>query len=138
MFMNCTPILNNGMKYCLSRRGWGQLMADACDIPGLFAYTKYAFGGEEDDPSTTENLPTAIDIDEEITAEADLNEVFDLTDADIRIEQGSILIKPAERLRYIDKGDTLIISKRSYSVLSVDRRIIKDNDFYLIKTDPSL
>lgn len=37
----CTPVLNNGKKYLFSRRGWGDIMAEAHGYTGCMDYTLF-------------------------------------------------------------------------------------------------
>lgn len=112
----CTPLLNDGKKYCYSQRGWGDVMAEAHEDMSNMGYAKFIVRDEIDEMfmSSSERFahrPKCNFYDEE--PETDLNETFEaqVTPAQFRsaAKQGAIGFVDYQNYRYIYQGDKLVL-----------------------------
>ena len=117
-----TPVLNDGRKYCYSRWGWGDVMAEAHGLMGPMDYARYAFAFGEDRSKCPKRTPFCPE------AETDLAETYEreVSEEDLaRAEEGGIAFSEYEYLRYLYTGDTLVLtshgSRTAYRVKGAHR-----------------
>lgn len=121
----CAPVLNDGKIYCYSQRGWGGIMAEAHGYTGRMDYAKFAFMM---DPDAEKRPKDDFDADSFIP-ERNLNEKFELKVSAEALEAvrgaGKIKLDDMPYLRYIDEGDTLVLTSdkdtQEFKVADVDR-----------------
>jgi len=108
---NTVPVLNDGKKRTFSQRTFGNLMAIAHGYTGRFDYSLFTFGMDSEhcvypDSSFDESaIVSEEELNEEFTI--DYNIVSFITDEGVN----KIKIPNLDILRYIDRGDTLILKK---------------------------
>ena len=125
---NCVPVMNDGKKRTFSQRTFGNIMAIAHGYTGRYDYSLFSFGIREESlviPNDSFNEYTFV-------PEKDMNEEFLLNYSDISFveEDGKkkIKIPDFESLRYLDKGDTLIIKKDDVEYKYVAGFVIREKD----------
>lgn len=149
---NCTPILNDGKKYCYSQRGWGDLMAEAHGCMGAMDYVGYMMPydffndieGEDDDDDIEDKThrPDLFNSGEPVV-ETDLNEAFEVEVDQAQFDgaaKGEVQFADYSKLRYIYTGDSLTLvngdRRATYSVADAER--IHVNDGKSKKDEPTL
>ena len=125
---NCVPVMNDGKKRTFSQRTFGNIMAIAHGYTGRYDYSLFSFGIKEESlviPNDSFNEYTFV-------PEKDMNEEFVLNYSDISFveEDGKkkIKIPDFESLRYLDKGDTLIIKKEDVEYKYIAGFVIREKD----------
>ena len=121
----CAPVLNDGKIRRFTQRGWGSIMAEAHGYTGPMDYSKFAFSmGSEKEIRPQNSFDKA-----NFKKEKNLNESFEvevtdgvLADAN---NNGVVKLKDLPELRYLDKGDMLILRVgdeiKEFLVVDVDR-----------------
>ncbi len=124
--LNCAPVLNDGKIRRFSQRGFGDVMAEAHGYYGDFDYVMFMMDTPEE-----RNIPKS-DYSE-FVPETDLNETFILEvtrDIFNLARTGKVKMYDLKELRYIDVGDTFILTcegeRQSYLVEDVVRRYDRD------------
>ncbi len=114
------PVLNDGRIRNFTRRGFGELMAEAYGYDSLFNYSRFT----DRFPVSEDRLPSEryVDGECEFMAPEELAEEFILEDGEYNFDEKTVITDDLDKLRYIDKGDTVTFGGRSYDVLDVDRR----------------
>lgn len=150
----CTPVLNDGKKYCFSQQGWSDLMTEAHRFYGETDYADYYIPDEIDEMamlSSKQSRRPKQYYHGKVTAETDLNETFELQvtqrkfnsaakngklrfrDFYRAINEGEIT-PDLENLRHIYNGDTLTLvcgdKRETYTVTSAERQHIADSRKY--------
>ena len=131
--LGCAPILNDGTKLCLSRRGWGGVMAEAHDCFGIYDYARFTdrMPGSKDNKYPIRSYYTGIDKKLEMRETFDLEATDDAQyDAFLKGEPISFTDKDSPEiygsLRYLDKYDGVRLhrGKRSFkrTVANVEYR----------------
>ena len=134
----CTPVLNDGKKYCYSQRGWGDVMAEAHGLLGSMDYAKYMLPGIDEmfalSSETKIRRPKFSLMNTVI--ENDLNETFKVQVTNSQYQSaannGVVGFFDYQDLRYLYKGDTLVLACgdqcASYLVTDVVRIHIDDKN----------
>lgn len=150
----CTPVLNDGYKYCFSQQGWNDLMTEARRFDGETDYANYYIPDEVDElfrqPSGNSRRPQFVYIDK-FEPETDLNETIEiavtqrqfdcaanknkLRFADFYRAVNEITPSPdEEKLRRVYNGDTLVLlcgdKRASYLVTNIERKHIANSKKY--------
>ena len=133
----CAPVFNDGKMRRFSQRGFGDIMAEAHGETGYMAYAQYAF---RLNPKAC-NYPQNEVYRWDVQAEKDLAETFVL-DVDeqffnsaptvehivlgeLKSTKKTLKLADLPQLRYIDKGDTLVLEcngkSKAFGILDVDR-----------------
>lgn len=124
----CVPVMNDGKKRTFSQRTFGNIMAIAHGYTGRYDYSLFSFGIKEEACV----IPDDGFDEESFVPEKDMNEEFVLNYSDISFveEDGKKKIKilDFESLRYLDKGDTLIIKKDGVEYKFVAGFVIREKD----------
>lgn len=124
----CVPVMNDGKKRTFSQRTFGNIMAIAHGYTGRYDYSLFSFGINEEACV----MPNDGFYEESFVPEKDINEEFVLNYSDISFveEDGKrkIKIPDFESLRYLDKGDTLIIKKDGVEYKFVAGFVIREKD----------
>lgn len=139
----CTPLLNDGKIYRFSQRGWGDIMAEAHGEEGKMSYASYAFMMDRKFEKRPDRRAMFTG-----DFETDLNETFKVeTSADAfesAQRENKIVFDNFEKLRYLDEGDTLVLSSngetKTYLVTGVERsrdNTVEDEDKFLFTVDLS-
>lgn len=127
-FEKCAPVLNTGEKVLFSQRGFGDVMATAHGMDGLYDYSLFTYPPDAFDKRFV--LPTvevqsseiqdkkelvemfSASLDMEAYARADIDRVLELTDSD--------------EYRFIENGDVIRLvcgeNDSEYYVTSVERK----------------
>ncbi|MBQ7375189.1 MAG: hypothetical protein IJW61_04390 [Clostridia bacterium] len=127
-YEGCVPVLNTGEKAVFSQRGFGDVMALANGMHGLYDYSLYAYTPDPNDKCYV--LPTAEPRRELIQGKKELAEEFVISldfetfaKADITCE---LELEDAEEYRLIEARDTVRLTcgdmDEKYWVLSVERK----------------
>ncbi len=131
---NCTPLLNDGKKYCYSQRGWGDVMAEAHGDFDAMGYAKYFVLDEVDEMARlmrhdtfTRPKPMWGKVP---PVETDLNETFELQVTQEQFDNAAdaleIRFGDYKDLRYLYKGDTLVLvcgdKRAEYTVTDAERK----------------
>lgn len=109
----CVPVLNNGKKFSCSRRGWGELMAEAHGYTDPFGYARFTDRRDCKSRRPSSGYSTA-----DFVGRTALKETLDvvLNEAELYrdVKEGRTLRLPESEyvdaiasLRYLDGGDTL-------------------------------
>ena len=103
------PVLNDGKRRAFSQRSFGAVMAEAYKLEGDYAYSLYAF---EVNPEKLKMPTLAAEVG--FKPEGDLSENFpislSLDGYKETLTKGVIVIEDIDRLRFIDKGDRVLIN----------------------------
>lgn len=110
--LDCAPVLNDGKRRCFSARGFGGVMAEAHGALGAYDYAGFTFYESID--ASHKKYPKQFFDPEGFTPEEDLQEEIPLAVPCALLQEareGNILtlIDPPA-LRYLDAGDTLILT----------------------------
>ncbi len=110
------PVLNDGKRRVFSQRGFGAIMAMAHENNDKYGYSLYAFGLNPDAVKMPSQSPPS-----GYTPEGPLSEEFSLALSKEEYARaqisGEISMPDIPSLRYIDKGDTLLVSAEGISSL---------------------
>ena len=135
--LNCCPVFNDGKMRRFSQRGFAHLMAEAHGETDYMAYAGYMFGIKLDACKFPKNSARVGDFD----VETDLNETFTLqvdeqlfanapivetkTFFGTTTTKTAIKLDDLDELRYVDAGDTLVLTcngkTKSFTIVDVDR-----------------
>lgn len=148
---NCTPLLNDGKKYCFSQQGWSDLMTEAHRFYDAKDYADYYipdrideyFGGSK----LNKHRPQYTNISK-VVAEKDLNETIEISvsqkqfdraakKGDLRyddfyraVNEGKPYYPDCDKLRYVYKGDTLVLvcndQRATYLVTDAERKHVNN------------
>lgn len=151
-YSNCTPLLNDGKKYCFSQQGWSDLMMEAHKFEGATDYADYYIPDEVDEyfggsRRFHKRCPKYTYIGK-VVAEKDLNETIEIAvtqeqfdraakmgelryaDFFRAVNEGKPHYCDCEKLRYVYKGDTLVLAcgdqRASYLVTAAERKHVND------------
>lgn len=130
---NCAPVFNDGKMRRFSQRGFADIMAEAQGDNDYMGYARYMFGLE---PSAC-RFPQNEVLRGDVRPERDLAETFELpveepffTDTirmmrDTELPIKRIKLPDLPQLRYIDEGDTLVLTcgdrSAAYGIRDVER-----------------
>ncbi len=137
---NCAPVLNDGMMRTFSLRGFADIMAEAHGYTGVTDYAMFMSRGDDSEPKMPEDeiypgqVKPETDLQETFT-EAVEKTVFDTAESALKVKFDDL-----ERLRYIDKDDTLVLTcgeqTAKYKVINVDRKPDVDEvKIYMLTTN---
>lgn len=133
----CAPVFNDGKMRRFSQRGFADMMAEAHGKTGYMDYSLYMFGIEPSARRMPKNNVTkrsvvveknlaetfTLEVDEQFFGSVPTSETLDAFGHIVK--KRGIKLPDLPELRYIDKGDTLVLTcqdkKATFLVLSVDR-----------------
>lgn len=138
---NCAPVFNDGKMRRFSQRGFADMMAEAHGETDYMAYASYMFGlGPDDGCCFPQNEVGKGDFQ----VEKDLAETFVLpvdeqffagaptvertTVGDVTLTKKTIKVADLPELRYIDKGDTLVLTCNGKSAAFRITEVTRDRD----------
>ncbi len=134
-YSNCAPVFNDGKMRRFSQRGFADMMAEAHGDTDYMAYSLYMFGLNEEQCRYPQNEVYKNDVQ----VEKDLAETFVLPVDEkffagaptierfheIKHVKKTIKLPDLPELRYIEKGDTLVLTcngkSSAFGVLEVER-----------------
>ncbi len=122
-FSRGCPVLNDGTICRYSRRDWGDIMAEAHGYQHPMAYTKFAFLIDGEDLPDMPDEDREIDLTDDYDFSQDLSETFVIHPSDCKVGEDRVTLIAQGRLRYIAKGDSLIIGDTQYQVLGVKQMV---------------
>lgn len=132
------PVLNDGLRYCFSQRGWGGVMAQAHGYTGFMDYAIYAFATGEEGKTPEGNIDESLIVSRESLYETYSVKVSpeDFAKAD---SENTLVIVDDEKYRFLDQGDCLniVVQDTTYSrkVTSVSRRRdLTDDEIYFLQS----
>ncbi len=133
----CAPVFNDGKMRRFSQRGFADMMAEAHGDTGYMDYSLYMFGIKPEacrmpkqnvrprDIVVEKNLAETftLEVDEQFFNSVPTSETLDIFGH--MVKKRGIKLPDLPELRYIDKGDTLVLTcqdkKATFLILSVDR-----------------
>ena len=134
---NCCPVFNDGKLRRFSQRGFADIMAEAHGDTGYMDYAMYMFGIKQEAcifPQKSacksrfvveKNLAETftLQVDEQFFNSVPNKDVFDVFGH--KATRRAIKLPDLPELRYIDKGDTLVVTcqdkKATFLILDVER-----------------
>ena len=132
------PVLNDGLRYCFSQRGWGEVMAQAHGYTGFMDYAIYAFATGEEGKTPEGNIDESLIASRESLCETYSVKVSpeDFEKAD---SESALVIADDKKYRFLDQGDCLniVVGDTTYSrkVTSVSRRRdLTDDEVYFLQS----
>ena len=144
---NTVPVLNDGKKRTFSQRTFGNLMAIAHGYTGRYDYSLFTYGMNRESCV----YPDSSFDESAIVPESELNEEFviDYNIISFVNDEGvnKIKLPNLDYLRYIDRGDTLILKKDNelfkYEVVfairekDISKKKLRDleTDLYILERD---
>lgn len=134
---NCAPVFNDGKIRRFSQRGFADVMAEANGDNYYMAYSLYMFGLDRsmckypEKEIYTDDVEAEKNLEETFVVEVD-EQTFANTQTVKRLETGSyvsikkkIKLLDSPKLRYIDEGDTLVLTcngkHSAFRILDVER-----------------
>lgn len=134
---NCAPVFNDGKMRRFSQRGFAGIMAEAHNNNSYMGYSLYMFGLDptqcqfpqnevfKGDFQVEKNLSETfvLQVDEQFFANAPIVEHFN--DGNTSYTKKKIVMFDLPQLRYIEKGDTLVLTcngkSSAFGILDVKR-----------------
>lgn len=152
-YPHCTPVLNDGKKYCFSQQGWADLMTEADRFGGETDYADYFIPDEIDEQAMIFTVETHMPeyVYCRIVPESDLNETLEITVTERQFahaqSKGQLRFgdffravnerepTPDEKkLLRVYKGDTLVLvcgeKRASYLVGDAERKRVANSKNY--------
>lgn len=134
---NCAPVFNDGKMRRFSQRGFADIMAEAHGGTDRMAYAQYMFGLEREVCRFPENevfrgdFPVERDLAEIFTVPVDEStfasapRVERTTVGELTLTKQTVKLSDLPALRYIGKGDTLVLTcngkSAAFAILDVAR-----------------
>lgn len=133
----CAPVFNDGKMRRFSQRGFADIMAEAHGETGYMDYASYMFGLDPARCVKPKNHVTkhtvvaeknlaetfTLEVDEQFFATVPNKNAYDVFGH--KVTKRTIQLADLPELRYIDKGDTLVLTcngqKATFLILGVDR-----------------